>query len=58
MNRILNKAFDNAYYKQLIQEVPFHKLTYKHSLAERTKDGEITYYGILHRDFKQKSYIN
>lgn len=43
----LNKAFDDRAYKNLTEELPFHKLTYKIQLQEETKEGQTTYYAYL-----------
>ena len=45
--RILNSKFDKRLYDEIIHNDPFIKMSYKFSLLERTKKGELTYYGKL-----------
>ena len=48
--RCLNQPFDRKVYNTLIKDNPFLKLTYKGNWLERTKNGELTYYGFLKQE--------
>lgn len=43
----LNREFDEQWYKSLIKNNPFLKLTYKKDWSDYTKKHKITYYGWL-----------
>ena len=51
--RILNSKFDKRLYDEIIHNDPFIKMSYKFSLLERTKKGELTYYGKLVKEYLQ-----
>ena len=47
----LNKEVNETWYKSLIKENPFLKLTYKRTWHEYTKNHKLTYYGYLKEKF-------
>ena len=47
----MNNTFDEVEYECLIRKIPFHKLTYKMLLREKTNSDRMTYYGFLKKRF-------
>jgi hypothetical protein len=45
--RLLNTAYDNTKYEEIIKNEPYIKMSYKFPLSEKLSNGAITYYGYL-----------
>lgn len=53
----LNSQYEKTKYIHLIQQIPFHKVTYKISLKEKTEQEQLTYYGFLKKSlYKENDY--
>jgi hypothetical protein len=52
---MLNSEYNKEEYNALCEEISFHKLTYKDDFKKYTKEGNLTFYGYLMREYEKKS---
>lgn len=47
LSYVMNKPFDESYFKQILSDTYFHKLTWKADFSKVDNNGKLTFYGYL-----------